>query len=260
MAPQHETPVAVRASLTLILALAAVASFASACHSAPNTAAVAASPVATRTLGDTSVYGVQILALDRPKEAATVSLRSPAELIVLAVVPGRDIELIMPSAQTKETRASFANGVSTVDLARWDNSSSLGSGNMYTQCLRRGEETQRGATQRRAKGDTTGKYLDDGRTAAELDGVARQMQKDCDKLDPGKSANAAGAVRMPPRAPADRYLVVLASSSPLTAAQLGERLKTITPTGADVATMMDDIASRLYAGQTGTWSGGYIAW
>jgi hypothetical protein len=65
---------------------------------------------------------------------------------------------------------------------------------------------------------------------------------------------------MLPRTPADRYLVVLASSSRLTSAQLAERLSTLTAVGSDVATTIEALASGLYVGLPGTWSGGYVAW
>jgi hypothetical protein len=106
-----------------LIAVFAAATTLAACHGKPKTdTTIAAAPVDMRTFGDTATYGVQVLSFDREKEVAKVSLRVPAELIVLAVIPGREIELIVPSDLAKSTHTSFSKGVSNISMARWDRS------------------------------------------------------------------------------------------------------------------------------------------
>jgi hypothetical protein len=255
---------------SLIIAVASVAVLA-ACHAKPNTGNPSAAPLAMRSFGDTAAYGVQVLSLDREKEVAKVALRTPAQLIVLAVIPGREIELIVPSDLAKSSRGSFSKGVSSIDMGRWDVSqpadatSDARAAMEYNRCLQQAQAAARREAQARrpVRRDSTGKIIDDGRgssTADEMEILAR-LERQCDRYDADqKRKSAAVPVRMPARAPADRYLVVLASSTPLTGAELGARLSTLTAVGSDVATTIEAIASGLYAGLPGTWSGGYVAW
>ncbi len=65
------------------------------CASASRPSAAA---VNARTFGDTSAYGLRINTLDPVQETAGAQLAQSAYIIVLAVRPGRDIELISPIA------------------------------------------------------------------------------------------------------------------------------------------------------------------
>jgi hypothetical protein len=240
-----------------------------ACHANPNTDAPSAAPLAMRAFGDTAAYGMQVLSLDREKEVAKVSLRTPAELIVLSVIPGKEIELIVPSDLAKSSRASFDKGVSSIKMARWDdsprpaNASNDAQAAMeYNRCIQQAQATATRMAQARrpVRRDSTGKVIDDGMGASPEMDVLSRLERNCDRLDASMQNRPADAVRMPPRPPADRYLVVLASSAALTPVQLGERLSSLTAVGSDVATTIEAIAAGLYAGFPGKWSGGYVAW
>ena len=257
-----------RTSRTLIAALAATTL--AACHGKPKTETpIAAAPVDMRTFGDTATFGVQVLSFDRQKEVAKVSLRAPAELIVLAVIPGREIELIVPSDLSKSSHASFKKGASDINMSRWDDSPRPASASddaqrfrEYNRCMQNAQATARRMAQakRPVKRDSTGKVIEGSESGGtDLDQLT-QLERQCDRLDANMSNRTPPPVRMPPRTPADRYLVVLASSTPLTAIQLGERLGALTAVGSDVATTIEAIAAGLYAGLPGTWSGGYVAW
>lgn len=223
-----------------------------------------------RAFGDTARYGLQVVSFDRQKEVAKVSLRAPAELIVLAVIPGREIELIVPSDLARSSHASFGKGVSNIQMARWEDTprSSTAAGDAqraaeYNRCVVQAEATARrmAAARRPVKRDSTGKVIEGTEPGgADISDVS-QLTAQCSKLDPNRSSNRPPPpVRMPPRTAADRYLVVLASSMPFTSAQLGERLATLTAVGSDVSTTIEAIAAGLYAGLPGGWSGGYVAW
>ena len=268
MERRRNTPVSARANAAVIGALAAVAFLAAGCRSTTNTGAPRAEPSTTVAFGDPSTFGLQLTSFDREKEIAKVSLRAPAELVVLAVIPGRDIELIVPSDVPKNSRASFAKGVSSIDLARWAVSAATANSHDATQqaltrsrCIQQAEAAaKQAAAQRKVKIDTTGKYVDDGRGAADIDAIAARMQRDCDKPESDKSDRVATPVRMPPRAVAERYLVVFASSTPLTPAQVEQRIGALAVAGSDVVSTLEAIAAGLYAGTAGTWGGTYVAW
>ena len=117
---------------------------------------------------------MQLLSLDREKEVAKVSLRAPAELIVLSVIPGKEIELIVPGDLAKSSRASIAKGVSSIQMARWadsprpENASNDAQAAMeYKRCKQQAQATAKRKAQasRPVRRDSTGKIIDDGRGA-----------------------------------------------------------------------------------------------
>lgn len=258
-----------RQSLRAALIVAgAVTSFTACHHSAASEPG--SPPLVSHAFGDTATYGIKILSLDRQREVAKVSLGAPSELIVLAVVPGREIELIVPSELPMQApHGTYAKGVATVGMQRYDDqprpvdaSADAQARLAYNRCMQQVQAAaQRLAQSRRqVKRDSTGKVIEDsGRDpTADLDQVAR-MERQCDRYDTTTNRTAP-PTRMPARAPADRYLVVLASSSRLSVDQVGERLTTLTAVGSDVATTIEAIAAGLYAGLPGKWSGTYVAW
>jgi hypothetical protein len=66
--------------------------------------------------------------------------------------------------------------------------------------------------------------------------------------------------RLPARAPADRYLVVLSSSSGVSLVALNERLSQLTTVGSDVATTIEAIAAGIFIGYAEHWGGAFIPW
>lgn len=273
MGSRRESSMRGRVHRALIVCVAAAASLA-ACHSTPKAEipTADAAPLAMRAFGDTAAYGMQVLKLDRQKEVATVALRSPAELIVLSVIPGREIELIVPGEVANAGHTSFKQGVSSIQMARWEHSVRPANADHdaqaameYNRCISRAQAAARAAAQKRrpVKRDSTGKIIDDGRSgdpSVNEFQLERAYEAACSNQDKSYLNKPAPPVRMPPRPAADRYLVVLASSTPLTAVQLGERLAGLTAVGSDVSTTIEAIAAGLYAGLPGTWSGGYVAW
>ncbi len=59
-------------------------------------ASVAMVPLVGRAFGDTAIFGTRILAFDRDQELATATVRTAAYVTVLAIIPGRDIEIVLP--------------------------------------------------------------------------------------------------------------------------------------------------------------------
>ncbi len=266
MSDPDEPRASVRLRVALTVAVAAMVTLA-ACHNTSTSQPPVPPPVA-HAFGDTATYGVQVLSLDAEHEVATVSLQAPASLIVLAVVPGREIELILPA---ETARGTFPKGTATLDMRRFDVSNrpvdanaELQAMQAYGRCMAQAQAQARRMAQARrpVKRDSTGKVIDDGRGPSTEGDDLMRLERSCDRLDvTASNANRkAPPVRLPPRAPADRYLLVLASSEPVSYAQVGERLGTLTAVGSDVATTLEAIASGMYAGMPGRWSGVYVAW
>ncbi len=276
--PGNHTPV-MRASrrrvAASVLALVLVALVASCRSGARASVSPSESPGAARNarvvppgqaFGDTAAFEVQILSLDRVTEQASVTTRNGKNLIVLAVVPGREIEIIAPGASSM--RRGKAKGVYGIDLRRVDDSMRPADANetareqlAYDRCMSQAAATaKRIGQQRVVKRDSTGKVISEGSRSGSSDAdQQRGLEAPCNRLASNSSARQP-ATFLPARPPADRYLVVLASTSPLPLAQLYERLATLTAVAPDVATTIEAIAAGLYVGARGTWSGYYVAW
>lgn len=177
------------------------------------------------TFGDAVGGRAQILALDRVKEVARIQTRSIKHLIVLAVVPGREIELLVPgeSVVQRERQA----GQYSIDLRRvGDNthqtSDDLAAMRAYEQCVARAAAARRRAEQQKrpVKRDSTGKILSDGAATVAPSGV--DVGVECNRLD---RANRRSSVKtyLPARPAAERYLVVLSSTAAVPVTLIAER-------------------------------------
>jgi hypothetical protein len=219
-------------------------------------AAVSATPLlaTSRSFGDTVAVKVQLLSLDPVDEVARVSLGASAYLVVLGVRPGREIELIAPEERAP-TRSTGA-GAATLSLRRYEEPSpdaNLRAEVEYERCVAVAEEAARRREQARtAKRDSAGRVIPgSGRSSVQAPVVSHNCRR---------PTTPAKRVRMAPRAAADRYLVVLASSQPIPYAQLSARLETLTAVAPDVATTIEAIAAGIYAGHPGAFSGTFVSW
>ena len=236
------------------------------CHSAARTPVPAAehrgvtqAAVAQHPFGDSVAHLVRVLAFDAALERATVYVRQPDNVLVLAVQPGRDIELIFPGAMTvKQLGANnFTFFMQRFELASRERAAGADteSRQRYEACMRTQAEYRRRAEQaNRPIRDSTGKII--GRTAP----ATLYEPPPCDMLGDPRAGSELHAKAMPPRAPAERYLVVLSSSSPVSAAELEQRLATLTATAPDVALTIEAIAAGIYFGKRGSWGGTFISW
>ncbi|MEQ1690619.1 MAG: hypothetical protein ABMA00_05000 [Gemmatimonas sp.] len=236
-------------------------------------ARVAASPTPSplvalvgRAFGDTASFGLHIVALDRVSEHALIAARNTKNLIVLAVIPGREIEVIMPGGTA--LRREREDGHFTVDLRRIDDGIRPPDANedaaarlAYERCMAQVAATQRRIEQQRraVRRDSTGAVIPDERRGSNAGADQSAMQKSCDRM--AMRSPAKGPIRyLAARAPADRYLMVLNSSSKIPLEQLYERLAVLTAVAPDVATTIEAIAAGLYVGVEGSWGGTFVAW
>lgn len=212
---------------------------------------MASSTLNARSFGDTTTLPLRLLSLDVAGEVAHVGLRPSSHVIVLGVRPGREIEVIAVT----ESRAELLE----VSMRRYEEPSPSAAeqadaraAREYDRCVAMAEKTaQEQARQRAYRRDSTGKLIPTG--ADPLPVVNLSACRRAPRV-------AATPKRMPPREPAERYFVVLASTVQLPASQLEARLSTLTAVAPDVATTIEAIAAGLFAGHPGAFSGAYAAW
>lgn len=210
-------------------------------------------------VGDSVAHLVRVLAFDATLEQAKIYVRQPANVLVLAVQPGRDIEVIFPGGMTvKQLGANnFTFFMQRFELASRERGfgADTESRQRYEACVRVQAEYRRHSEQaNKSIRDSTGKII--GRTPP----VTLQEPPACDMLGDSKGGSTLYTKAMPPRAPSERYLVVLSSSSPVSSAELEERLATLTATAPDVVLTIEAIAAGIYVGKRGTWGGTFVSW
>lgn len=223
-----------------------------ACHT-PKPAPVAPL-VNSRSFGDTNTIRVQLLSLDPADEVARATLGANAYLVVLGVRPGREIELIAP--QEQQAARSTGAGSVTLSLRRYEAPSpdaNLRAEAEYDRCVAAAEGAARRREQSRtAKRDSSGRVIPGSGTSSVTSPAAgNSCRRPTAQVKP---------VRLAPRVPGERYLVVLASTQPIDYAQLSARLETLTAVAPDVATTIEAIAAGIYAGHPGAFSGTYVSW
>lgn len=249
-----------------LLALCALVTAFTACQQMTNTHSASANATVkpillAHAIGDSLKFSVGILSLDRSREIADVFVRRPDNVIVLAVVPGRNIEVIFPGTMTVK-KLPAANTFRFV-MQRFEVSTRpVGSEaeargrQAYDQCqIRRSAALRRTAeTARRVRRDSTGKSIDTPVSTAR-----ETLLESCDHL--GESTGQVVFMQpMSPREPRERYLVVLSSSSPVSELELNERLNTLTTIASDVSLTIEAIAAGIFAGKAGVWGGSYVSW
>lgn len=249
-----------------LLALCALVIAFTACQQTTNVHRLSASAtvkprLAAHAIGDSLTFSVAILSFDRSREIADVFVRRPDNVIVLAVMPGRDIEIIFPGTMTvKKLPAAntfrFAMQRFEVSTRPVGPEAEARRRQAYDQCqIRRTAALRRAAeAARMTRRDSSGKSIDTPVSTAR-----ETLLESCDRL--GESTGQVVFMRpMPPREPRERYLVVLSSSSPVSELELNERLNTLTTIASDVSLTIEAIAAGIFAGKSGAWGGSYVSW
>ena len=177
------------------------------------------------------------------------------------MVPGREIEVVQPGDYP--IRRERGKNAFTIDMRRPsdaitpDDAAAIARARLaYDRCVKQAEATAARIAQQKARSvrrDSTGKVIGRGPTPDIIE------TRSCDRLSQN-SAVTRTPTFLPARAPADRYLVVLTSTSSISRTQLYERLATLTAVAPDVATTIEAIAAGLYVGVKGTWGGYFVAW
>ncbi|MCC6242341.1 MAG: hypothetical protein IT353_05845 [Gemmatimonadaceae bacterium] len=247
-----------RETLRLALRVCLLSSAAGACggtsaKSARLRETVAPLPAVQR-FGDTTARRLALLEFSAATERATVHLDRAANLVVLAVRPGRDIELLAPSEQDRAVtmrKGSVAFSFTRFEAANPDANTvaELQAELAYERCVANAQNVAERDARARAQR---------GGSRAPAPPPTSVSTAGCRKPPPSRPASK--RIALPAREPAERYLVVLASDHSLSLADLNARLATLTTTAPDVATTIEAIAAGLYAGVPGTYTGLYTTW
>ncbi|MEP6763806.1 MAG: hypothetical protein ABJB66_05805 [Gemmatimonadaceae bacterium] len=248
-----------------VLAAVAVATSLSACRHAASSTVSTAIPASTaetpigHPFGDSVTHSVRVLSLNTKTETADVYVGRPDNTIVLAVEPGRDIELIFPGAMTVKQLSDnrFQFFMQRFELVKSEPkpADASASRRSYEACTKARAAAQRAERTRQAsRRDSSGRVAGGEPPSAQKDNFVCDMTPES-LAKPSWSQN-----RLPPRPARERYLVVLSSSQPISYADLNQRLSTMTAVAPNVALTMEAIASGIYAGTSGTWGGTYVSW
>jgi hypothetical protein len=241
-------------SATLLVAIALAA-----CHHAPAAGGGAASRAGT--VGAATASAVHILKLDGARARVTFRLDRPDYVVLLSVDPGRSI------APISTTALPVLAGVHTEPVAIPDVAASLhmvtvagrqvpaSTRDAFEACVQRTTKppsTRR--VRRQVRTDSAGRPVDGGPLYEDVDvpGVdVEQAERIC-------------ADRTLSRAPTQPrpagYLVLLASSAPLTWLEIDERLRKFSVTAEDARGTIQAVAEGLYAGRDAQWAGAYLHW
>ena len=223
-----------------------------ACHSGAATQGV--DKEQGRSIGDTAAFRPRILEINRLSNRVTYDLAAPAYVIMLAVVPGKTIE---PVGEILAGTTEAQPGLHKVtvggprETASQPPSWTIQDQTDYDRCV---AASRRALPKKRiVKTDSTGKQTVETTQDVEDPMQESQAERRCE-----------AAVNRRPRpvtpSPGDRYLVLLASSTPMTLVELLARLDATTVTAEDVPSTISSIAEALYVDRKAIWSGYYARW
>lgn len=219
-------------------------------------------PIAEHWFGDTATHNVRVLAFDPATELAQVYMRQPKNVIVLAIIPGKDIEVITPG-DTKPS--SMGQNLFALFMTRFENTNTSTNPNaaqsqeiaidrrVYADCLaersRIARENQAAQTATR---DAEGKVKQ----------IAKSSLQQLPMCTPPVAPREIKLVKkqLPVRPAAERYLVVMTLSESMNASELDKRLRALTITATTVAQTIEGIAAGIYAGHGGTYGGVWVDW
>ncbi|MEP6832396.1 MAG: hypothetical protein ABJB74_03340 [Gemmatimonas sp.] len=219
----------------------------------------AAAAVKGHAFGDTIKHAIRVLSLNRTTEIADVFMRQPNNVIVLAVEPGHDIEVIYPSpgSGTKKKLSSnnFRFGMQRIELVAKSNATGEGPGarQAYEACMRTRSAMVRQEAARVVR-DSTGRIISGG------DIVVGREPPTCDLLSSVPLEAQWDRKPLPPRAPSERYLVVLTSSNKIEALDLMVRMEGLSTVASDVALTIEAIAAGIFVGVSDSYGGTWVNW
>lgn len=220
--------------------------------------------VVQHAFGDTAQHVVRVLEFDAKSETASVYASAPRNLLVIALVPGREIEVIYPGDMTlgKGDRNTFAFLMHRFELttaARGNGEISAQERQYFEACQRnraaRMRQNESNARNARATRDSTGTIV-----AAVRAPVPDLEIQDCEMPTGEIKGNRLARRQLAPRGDAERYLMVVTSSAAVTLADLEERLAGLTAVAPDVGMTIEAIAAGIFAGRSGTYGGTWVAW
>jgi hypothetical protein len=226
-----------------------------ACHQGPAPRANIG-PNAGQSIGDTAAFGERLLNIDARGPSVTFQVTAPAQVLLVSITPG--VSAVPIGALTSDTTLA-APGIHTMKFVPEPRASSpapsvasWGSLDQtdYDRCVR---ARTRGLVKKRVvRTDSTGK------TSVEMTNEPDDPQQEVD-VERRCEANVNNRLKSHTSA-RPRFLVLMASNTPLMLSEAIQRFETMRSIPIDVTLAVNAVASTLYGDRRGTWSANYIAW
>lgn len=221
-----------------------------ACHHAR---AVAPAPLVSEPIGESARMLARIVRIDAAKAQATFELSTPAYVTALSVRPGSGVALIWTTPQPW-VAGSHTTPVPTGPAPLPPQTATQA----YNACMQ--QQSMRAPATRRVRRtvqrDEKGRPVDGGPdyVEVEIDGRAEATRVCGRQMATPTSGARTG------RTPTDGYLLLLASTSPLSPAAVRERLRSLTVRADDLRGAMTAIGDGIYVDRAVVWSGAYVHW
>ena len=246
-------PVAAAASRALV----AVAASLGACHPGPTRLDV--SPSAGAVVGDTTAFGPRLLAVDGKSHTVTFRVDAPAQVILVSVIPGESA--VPVGALTSDTTRAepgthvmrFIEGPTSLIATTGPMRSASQPQVDVDRCVRVG--TARLPKRRAVRTDSAGKTFVDPEPELDDPHAAIDVERACEANFNRPQVSAVSGAPAP-----TRYLVLLASNTPLMLADAIKRFEAMRNIPGDVPTTVEAVASALYGDRNGIWSAHYVRW
>jgi hypothetical protein len=221
------------------------------CHRAPHAPNLGRNE--GRRVGDTAAFAPRLIDIDRARHRVTFQVNVPAYVLLFSVVPGKTVQpLGGPSTAITPPGRHSVTAVPKDELVKPDPSAwTISQQVEYERCVARGRAALPKKTV--VRHDSTGREFVE-RTDAPQDpsrefAIERRCENAANQLAPAATT-----------VPADRYLVVLASNTPLTLIEIAQRIEAMTVYTDDVESAIASITQSLYGDRRAIWSGHYIRW
>ena len=214
---------------------------------------LAGTSAAESTAGHPTAFGPRILSVDAAQRTVTFSLEWPAQVILVSVTPGQ-FAVPVGALTSDTTRAQpglhTIKFVGDLSVAGTPNPA-MGAENQggYDRCVRTG--TQRLPTQPVVRRDSAGKTTSEPRYEPQPH-AETQLEQSC------RESNRRQVTASPQHA--WRYLVLMATNTPMTLADAIKRFEGMRDIPNDLRASIQAVATALYADRNGTWSAHYVPW
>ena len=213
-------------------------------------------PRAGESVGDTAAFGPRLLNINERGPFVTFQINAPAHVLLLAVTPGEsavpigaltsDTTLAEPGIHNMKFVEVPKNSAPAPSMATW---SSVDQAD-YDRCVRAGS---RGLMKKRVvKTDSAGK------TSVEYSNEPDDTKQEID-VERRCESNVNARLKSHGNA-APRFLVLMASNTPLMLSDAIKRFETMRNIPSDMTVAVNAVASTLYGDRKGTWSAHYVAW
>ena len=224
-----------------------------ACHPAARRPSLG--PKAGQMVGDTTAFGPRLLDIDARAPFVTFEVTAPAHVLLISVTPGESAIPIGALASDMTLAEPGIHRLRFVPVPRTPSPapsvSSWGSADQtdYDRCVRAG--SRRMPKRRVVRTDTAGRTVQ-----VSNEPVDPKEEVDIERRCEGNINRRLKSTASPP----PRFLVLIASNTPLMLADAIQRFETMRNIPGDMTAAVNAIASTLYGDRKGIWSAHYIAW